>query len=76
MAFSVQCPLCQKDYVVFSLAEASCPCGGIPVRTKTHMIVSVRERIDTGFQARAVDTFADAVDRYSIKERDPKVPVR
>jgi hypothetical protein len=40
------------------------------------MIVSVRERIDTGFQARAVDTFADAVDRYSIKERDPKVPVR
>lgn len=36
----------------------------------------VKERVDNGFMARAVETVADAVEQYSSREREPKLPVR
>lgn len=74
MAIRARCNTCGRVEVAFDLPLPAC-CGVYMSRAPADAGLVVRETVDTGFQARAVETVADAVDRYSARERDPQLPV-
>ena len=74
MATRALCKTCSRETVAFELPLPEC-CGVPMTRVPQGAGLVVSERVDTGLQARAVETVADATDRYSAREREQKLPV-